>query len=297
MEASNFEGNVEVVPFNSLEPQWHVPGAKEGGYLRYLTSWVGGPQGFVNPNFGNGALESQDLVTGYMRIMTGCRQKGTHAHTIVEIYVILKGEIEGYDGTDETHRAGPMDLVYIPKGVPHGVRNCGTDDLEFLWIHDGIEVKGASTYFYSKEETPRVGGVKVVPWNTLEPHWAAPQASQAPFLRFAMSYVGGKGGFINLNPEQAIQSEATALGMTVIYPGNRQPTLSVAGKVCYIVVDGEAQLVWGKKKKPEQTLRRLDAIWVHEHTSFALHNRSDRLLWICWVMETPQKTDSVKYLS
>lgn len=35
----------EIIRWNDLEPQWHVPGAKEPGFMRYLVSWVGGPKG------------------------------------------------------------------------------------------------------------------------------------------------------------------------------------------------------------------------------------------------------------
>lgn len=34
-----------IIRWQDLEPQWHVPGAKEPGFMRYLTSWVGGPKG------------------------------------------------------------------------------------------------------------------------------------------------------------------------------------------------------------------------------------------------------------
>jgi hypothetical protein len=34
-----------IIRWQDLEPQWYVPGAKEPGFMRYLTSWVGGPKG------------------------------------------------------------------------------------------------------------------------------------------------------------------------------------------------------------------------------------------------------------
>jgi hypothetical protein len=37
-----------IIRYRDLEPQWHVPGAKEPGFMRWLISWVGGPKGYVN---------------------------------------------------------------------------------------------------------------------------------------------------------------------------------------------------------------------------------------------------------
>lgn len=293
-EALEYDGGVEIIPFDSLEPRWTVPGATEGGFLRYLTSWVGGPEGHINPNFGLGAVVSQETSVGYMKLMTGCRQKGIHAHTIVEIYIILKGEIEGFDGTDHKHYAGPMDCVYIPKGVPHGVRNSGTEDLDLLWIHDGIEKKGLSTYYFEEGSAPKIGGVSVIKFNNLEPHWAAPKAKEAPFLRYAITYVGGKDGYINTNPKQAALNDKTALGMMVIYPGNGQVPHSLPGNQCYVICQGRALITKGQKGEPKE-LRRLDGIWIPKGTVHSIRNPGHELLWVMWSHEVPQKADSVKY--
>ena len=58
-----------------------------------------------------------------------------HVHSVTEIYVILKGEAESFDGVGNKHRAGPMDCLYIPAGVPHGVRTVGGEDLDLIWLH------------------------------------------------------------------------------------------------------------------------------------------------------------------
>jgi len=286
-------GGVEIIPFDMLEPKWTTPGATEGGFLRYLTSWVGGPEGFINPNRDGGAIVSQDASVGYMKLMTGCRQKGVHAHTIVEIYIILKGEVEGFDGLGHTHHAGPMDCIYIPKGVPHAVRNSGTEDLDLLWIHDGIEKKGLSTYYYTEAETPKIGGVEVIKFNNLEPHWGAPRAREAPFLRYVVSYVGGTGGYTNFNPKHAAVSEKCALGMMVIYPGNEQVPNSIPTDQCYVIVQGRALIIRGKKSKE---LRRLDGIFVPAGTVHSIKNPGHELLWVMWSHEKPQHTESIKYL-
>lgn len=291
-----------------------MPGATEGGYLRWLTSWVGGPEGHINPNFGV-SVTSDKTSVGFMKLMKGCRQKGVHAHTIVEvrpslpcpepprptparpltdrrqIYVILKGNIEGFDGKGHKHRAGPMDCIYIPKGVPHAVRNSGVEDLDLLWIHDGIEKKGAATYYFDEATTPKIGGVQVIKFMDLEPQWAAPKASQAPFLRYLVSWVGGQGGVVNYNPKEAHDSDKVALGMLVIYPGNRQVSHSYPGNRTYVVVEGKALVDRGKGK---EEVKRLDGIWIPGGTKIALSNHATdgSALWVLWTHERPLKADS-----
>jgi len=289
-------GDVEIIPFDSLEPRWTVPGAKEGGFLRYLKSWVGGPEGYVNPNLNMGSVVSEDSSVGYMKLMTGCRQKGVHSHTIVEIYIILRGEIEGYDGKGHKHHAGPMDCVYIPEGVPHAVRNSGREDLDLIWIHDGLEKKSNIVYYHNEADTPKLDGVQVIKFNSLEPHWGAPRAQEHPFLRYAVSYVGGTNGFTNYNPEQATISEKCALGLEVIYPGSRQVSQSLPANQCYVVVEGKALVTTRKGQKARvKALGMLDAIWVPAGRVHSLSNPGEKPLWLLWTHEKPQKADSVSY--
>ncbi|MCJ1297793.1 hypothetical protein MMC08_000581 [Hypocenomyce scalaris] len=290
LEEMEYTGGVKIVPFDGLKEIYTVPGAREGGYLRYLKSWVGGPEGYVNPNLNLGAIVAEDSSVGYMKLMTGCRQKGVHSHGVVEIYIILKGEIEGYDGKGHTHHGGPMDCIYIPTGVPHAVRNSGREDLELLWIHDGLEKKSNITYYYTEAETPKLGGVEVIKFNNLEPHWGAPKARESPFLRYMISYVAGGDGYINFDPGRAYISQKCALGLLVIYPGNEQVPNSLPGNQCYVVVQGTA-VVAGKN------LNRLDALWVPAKTVHTIKNPGSELLWLFWTHEQPQRADSVIYES
>jgi mannose-6-phosphate isomerase-like protein (cupin superfamily) len=134
-----------LIKFTELEPSWAVKRAREPGFLRWLVSWMGGPPGTVNFNPAQAAL-SETAAVGFMAMPQGNRQAGLHIHSVAEIYVILKGEIEGYDHTGVAHRAGPSDCIYIPAGVPHGVRTVGSEDLHLIWVHDSIERLGVSVY-------------------------------------------------------------------------------------------------------------------------------------------------------
>lgn len=64
------------------------------------------------------------MATGTVAMVfaIGNRQAGVHVHSVTWIYVILKGEAENFDGTGNVHGARPLDCLYIPRGLPHGVR-------------------------------------------------------------------------------------------------------------------------------------------------------------------------------
>ncbi|MGI4954052.1 MAG: cupin domain-containing protein [Janthinobacterium lividum] len=134
-----------VIRFDTLEPSWAVKRATEPGFHRWLVSWLGGQDGTVNFNPGQ-AAQSRRAAMGFMAMPRGNRQAGVHVHSVAEIYVILKGEIEGFDHTGVPHRAGPFDCIHIPAGVPHGVRTVGGEDLHLVWVHDAIERLGVSQY-------------------------------------------------------------------------------------------------------------------------------------------------------
>jgi mannose-6-phosphate isomerase-like protein (cupin superfamily) len=134
-----------LIRFSELEPSWAVKRAREPGFLRWLVSWMGGPDSTVNFNPAQ-AAQSAVAAVGFMAMPVGNRQAGLHNHSVAEIYVILKGEIEGYDHTGTPHRAGPSDCIYIPAGVPHGVKTVGSEDLHLIWVHDAIERLGVSVY-------------------------------------------------------------------------------------------------------------------------------------------------------
>ncbi|KIW86159.1 hypothetical protein Z517_01554 [Fonsecaea pedrosoi CBS 271.37] len=284
-----------IIPFDGLEPKWTTPGATEGGFLRWLISWVGGPKGYVNPSLGQ-SLISENICVGYMKLLAGNRQKGLHTHSIVEIYLVLRGELEGYDGLGHIHRAGPMDLIYIPVGVPHAVRATTLEDVELIWIHDGVEVKGTSIYYWDPETVPKVGGIDVLRFNDMHPSWEAPKAKQSPFLRWVVNFVGGKEGFINHDRDHAIVSEKVALGVEVILSGSGQVRHSLPGAAqCYVLLQGSVTVEAADHHGASSTLKRLDALWVPGGAVHALKNVGQESAVVFWCYERPQKEGSVVY--
>ncbi|GAB7356246.1 hypothetical protein MBLNU459_g7060t1 [Dothideomycetes sp. NU459] len=282
-----------IIRYNDLEPQWHVPGAKEPGFMRWLISWVGGPAGFVNPSR-EVAVVSEEIVVGLMSLPVGQRQKGLHYHSVAEIYVVLKGELEGYDGKNQTHRAGAMDCIYIPAGVPHGVRNCGTEDCELIWVHDGIEKIGTSVYYMDGIVTgpPQVEEISVINFKNLEPSYEAHRAKEVGLMRWLVNWVAGPDGYENYNGNIAALSDKVAIGMTVIPPAQKQLPQVRKDAELYVVVSGKALV---KVEEKNEELHKLDGIYIPAGNSHAIRNHGNEPVCLIWVQERPQKVGSIQY--
>lgn len=283
-----------IIPFRELEASWHVSSAKIPGFMRWLVSWVGGPKGFVNPSLGR-AITGDNIGVGYMYLPVGQRQEGVHYHSITEIYVILKGHVQSYDSTGEKHFHGPMDCIYIPKGVPHGVRNCGFEDVELIWLHDGIEAKGVTVYCNTQEEIDRApchDPIITVHLRDLEQSWAAPLAKEPEFLRWSINWVGGYEGFEDLNPGASTPSHNLRLGMTTILPGHKQVSHTHEIPELYIVVGGKGVVDLGQGV---QELGYLDGAYFPASTPHGIRNHGNEPLLVLWAQERPEKRGTVKY--
>lgn len=82
-------------------------------------------------------LLSKDEFCGKGRLFNHCllhpgEAIGTHPHKgEFEVYYILKGEgLYNDNGQEKTVRAG--DLTICPSGESHGMKNNGSQDLEFM---------------------------------------------------------------------------------------------------------------------------------------------------------------------
>ena len=181
-----------IVRFRDLEPSWTTKQAKEPGFMRWLVTWVGGPAGHINTNPGI-AIESTQCAIGMMYLPRGQRQAGRHTHGVTEIYVVLQGELEGFDASGKPHRAGPMDCTYIPAGCPHGVRNCGLQDVILIWVHDGIERDAAFAIYYADDhEFTNAPPIQLVRFGDLEPDWSDPGARTPGTMRWSVNWVGDR---------------------------------------------------------------------------------------------------------
>lgn len=283
MHADNeAQGNVKpaVVYNRDLVPAWGLKQAKEAGFLRSLTTWVGGPEGHVNSNRETSIVTDRSVV-GLMRMAVGNRQPGVHVHSVTEIYVIVKGEVESFDGVGNTHRAGPLECLYIPAGVPHGVRAIGDEDLELVWVHDAIEAEGVSRYLDGPGPYPADREVELIRFRDLHPHW--PRNQEGGSWHWAVNWVGGYDSPLNHNPGVAAVNENTALGLTVVMPWNCLPPQSQSHDLTYVVLRGEAVV---QAEGSSLSLGRLDALRYPAGCRQELRNVGESPLFLLWVSDS-----------
>jgi mannose-6-phosphate isomerase-like protein (cupin superfamily) len=213
-----------VVRFEDLEPGWHeAPHSTEAGYFRWLSTYVGGPPGFLHEHPATGLVGGHSVM-GIMGLPAGQRQYGLHRHTTTEIYLILQGRVESLEGQGVRQLAGPMDCLYIPAQAAHCVRTVGTEDVLLMYVHDEHEELGASKYVPDDDPSLTVPEPhpQLVRWDDLDPWWGAPQAAEAGHLRWSVSWVGGGEGTVNRNPGVAAHSDTVAMGATVISAANAE---------------------------------------------------------------------------
>jgi mannose-6-phosphate isomerase-like protein (cupin superfamily) len=272
-----------IVRFRDLEPTWTTKQAKEPGFMRWLVTWVGGPVGHINTNPGT-AVESTQHAVGMMYLPRGQRQAGKHTHGVTEIYVVLQGELEGFDASGQPHRAGPMDCTYIPPGCPHGVRNCGLDDVILIWVHDGIERNGAAVYYADDHEFTNAPAIELVRFADLQPDWSASGARTPGTMRWSVNWVGNQRDLHNHNAAIAIHNAKIGIGLTVLEPGHSNPAEVLPVSRLYLIVEGEAITDAGGHIT---TLGRLDGLHLPVGETARLRNNGPQPLRLLWVDASP----------
>ncbi len=274
-----------IVRFRDLEATWTTKRAREAGFMRWLVTWLGGPAGHINTNPGV-AIESTQCAVGMMYLPRGQRQAGKHVHGVTEVYVVLQGELEGFDASGHPHRAGPMDCTYIPVGCPHGVRNCGMEDVFLVWIHDGIERNDAAVYYPDDHAFDDPPPIELVRFADLEPDWSGPDARVPGTMHWGVRWVSGLTGSAVASPG-AVHNSKIAIGMTVLEPGNGIPLQERPVSRLYLVIGGEAVTDIGAGTT---TLGMLDALHLPEGHAGLLRNGGLaplRLLWIDYQPASP----------
>lgn len=234
-----------VMRFEEINPTWNTMHAREPGHIRWIISYYGGGEGYINDNPENG-LFSDRTAAGMMWLAAGNRQFGVHEHTMTEIYVILKGRVESIE-PGRRQQAGPLDVLYMPPQAPHAVRAVGEEDVLLLWAHDENELWGKSQYYDESDSRWSDGtpAVQVVRWADLAPRWDAPGAREGGTMRWWAAWAGGTGSEFPIEPGVGAESSRISLGSTVLPPGNSHVPHSHPFAEHYVVVSGRAAVVGG----------------------------------------------------
>ena len=268
-----------IIRFRDLEPTWTTKQAKEAGFMRWLVTWVGGPAEHINTNPGV-AVESRSCAVGMMYLPRGQRQAGRHVHGVTEVYVILQGELEGFDASGKPHRAGPFDCTYTPAGCPHGVRNSGAEDVILFWVHDGIERNDAAVYYADDYLFNDAPDMQLVRFADLQADWSAPGAREPGTMRWSVNWVAGLADSPGRADGGAIKNDKIAIGMTVLEPGHTQPAVKLQVARLYLVANGQAITDIGDGNT---VLRKLDGLHLAPGETVALRNNGPEPLRLFWV--------------
>ncbi len=137
---------IQIVRMRQLKPFWGNRLNDRPGYARWAVTPVGGPKGYLHMNRDDGAVVTESCTVGYMYFPVGVSSPGIHVHEAFdEVYVAIKGDlaVRFEDGTEEV--IGPFDCAFIPAGTPHGARNAGASECQFVYFQTGVEREGFQT--------------------------------------------------------------------------------------------------------------------------------------------------------
>ena len=82
----------------------------------------------------NGDTETRGMRSGFVVLKPGesVGEHDTHAREEAIIFIEGKGEVKFGEG--ESTEAGENNVIYIPPGTLHDVRNTGKENLKYLYV-------------------------------------------------------------------------------------------------------------------------------------------------------------------
>jgi len=215
----------------------------------------------------------------------GNRQRGLHYHSVTEIYVILRGQVLGWDSYGHSHLAGPLDCIYIPAGVPHGVRAYGEEPVDLIWVHDALEKKGTTVYWEAGMPNPQDESkeeIKIVSFKDLEPDWS--ENEEPGHLYAQYQWVTGPEGSKVHDPEHAVNNTKVGIGLAIIPEHqSRVVTTRFNSELC-VIVKGKAVINFGTGNEEHG---KLDAVYFPEGISYTIRNHGEESTYVVWVHEKP----------
>ncbi len=142
--AKQAEKEIQVVRFRQMKPFWGNRNNEVPGNGRWAVTPVAGPEGFLHMNRDDpDVVVTEKCTVGFMHFPPGVSSPGLHVHeTLDEVYFIARGEMAVRFGDGHEEPVNQYDVVFVPAGTPHGIRNVGLEDAHLVWFQNGVEREG-----------------------------------------------------------------------------------------------------------------------------------------------------------
>ncbi|TCZ51108.1 cupin domain-containing protein [Roseicella aquatilis] len=159
------------------------------------------------------------------------------------------------------------------------MRAVGEEDLELVWVHDGIERNGVSVYLEGEGPFPAEREVQLIRFADLRPGGSSSDGGDAGW---SVTWVAGPAGSPNHNPAQAAANGRVGIGMTALAPGETLDLPGHGGPRLAVVIAGTATV---EVEGGPTGLGPLDALHCQAAAACTLGNRGSAPLWVLWVDE------------
>lgn len=169
-------------------------------------------------------------------------------------------------------------IILIRSGVPHGVRCYGSQDAELIWVHDGVEKKGAAVYFTGPGPFPQTDEIRVVTLKDLEPEYTGFKAKEPEFIRWYMSYVTRED---LVQSPITVQSKNVQISLLAIEPAQKEIPFSSETDELYVVLSGKVIVNHGPQKGA--VLDKLDGAFFGHGELHAVRNWGSEIAYIVTV--------------
>ncbi len=129
---------MHMLRFTDLAPSWQLSQAREVGFLRWLVTYVRGASDAEQVT-ADGPVTNENIALGLLGIQPG-NQQPLEAAGVPLVYFVARGQVV-VAFEHEGHSAeilGPRDVLHVPAGAAHSIRNCGDSVAQLVRIQEQV---------------------------------------------------------------------------------------------------------------------------------------------------------------